>query len=158
MYIELYEELEKYNKKFAFFEGSLYTKGVIFIILLIFTIMKNTLKLAFLSTVALHSYSVYAIDVTRSKNTTAGDNGNSTNFVWTLDNILGYVIGLLYFIAVVFALWGGFQILTAGGDEEKVKKGKTTLIQAVIGLIVIFLASSIIRWVVQLGTDSNIIQ
>jgi hypothetical protein len=46
--------------------------------------------------------------------------------------MLGYVIGLLYFVAVVFALYGGFQILTAAGDEEKVKKGKTTLINAVI--------------------------
>jgi hypothetical protein len=54
-------------------------------------------------------------------------------------------------------LYGGFQILTAGGDEEKVKKGKTTLIQAVIGLIVIFLASNIIRWVIGLGTGGTIV-
>jgi len=55
---------------------------------------------------------------------------------------------------VVFALWGGFNILTAGGDEEKVKKGKTILIQAAIGLVVIFLASSIVQWIVSsiLGT------
>ena len=49
-----------------------------------------------------------------------------------------------------FALYGGFQILTAGWDEEKVKKWKTTLINAVIGLIVIFLASQIISWIVGL--------
>ncbi|MDP2089989.1 MAG: pilin [Candidatus Gracilibacteria bacterium] len=91
-----------------------------------------------------------AIDITGSKSTTTGDSGQSGDLITTLDNILGYALGLLYFIAVIFALYGGFQILTAGGDEDKVKKGKTTLINAVIGLVVIFLASIIIRWVISL--------
>lgn len=38
-------------------------------------------------------------------------------------------------------------MLTAGGDEEKVKKGRTILIQVGIGLIVIFLANSIVQFV-----------
>ena len=33
-------------------------------------------------------------------------------------------------------------------DEEKVKKGKTILIQAGIGLVVIFLANSIVSWII----------
>jgi len=119
--------------------------------------MKNILKVGALSAVALHASAVSAIDVTSTRNTTTGDNGTSGDFVGTLDNILGYLIGLLYFVAIVFALYGGFQILTAGGDEEKVKKGKTTLIQAVLGLIVIFLASSIITWIIGLGTDSTLV-
>lgn len=98
-----------------------------------------------------------AINVTQTQDVTTGDNGTGGDFIATLDNILWYLIGLLYFVAVVFALYGGFQILTAGGDEEKVKKGKTTLIQAVIGLIVIFLASNIIRWVIGLGTGGTIV-
>lgn len=65
-----------------------------------------------------------------------------------VQTLITNAIGFLYLVAVVYALWGGFQILTAGGDEEKVKKGKTILIQAAIGLVVIFLASSIINWVV----------
>jgi hypothetical protein len=45
-------------------------------------------------------------------------------------------------------LWGAFNILTAAWDEEKVKKGKTILMQAVAWLIVVFLANSIIMWVI----------
>ncbi len=119
--------------------------------------MKNIVKAGAFSLVAAHASTVSAINVTATQQTSAGDNGSGTDFVATLDNILGYLIGLLYFVAIVFALYGGFQILTAGGDEEKVKKGKTTLIQAVIGLIVIFLASSIIRWVINLGTNGTIV-
>ena len=110
--------------------------------------MQNILKAGFLAAVVAQANVVSAIDVTSSRSTTSGDNGSGGDFISVLDNILGYLIGLLYFVAIVFALYGGFQILTAGGDEEKVKKGKTTLINAVIGLIVIFLASTIITWVI----------
>jgi hypothetical protein len=43
---------------------------------------------------------------------------------------LGNLLSFLYLVAVLIAIWGGFNILTAAGDEEKVKKGKTILIQA----------------------------
>lgn len=70
----------------------------------------------------------------------------------TADNVLetwiGYLTGFLYLIAIAMILWGAFNILTAAGDEEKVKKGKTVLLQAVAGLIVVFLANSIILWVI----------
>ena len=91
-----------------------------------------------------------AIDVRGTQSTTSWDNITDWDFVWTLNNILWFIIGLLYFIAVAFALYGGFLILTAGGEEDRVKKWKTTLIQAVIGLIVIFLASQIISWVISI--------
>jgi len=70
------------------------------------------------------------------------------------NSVVNYIVGLLYFIAVVFTLWGGFQILTAGGDDDKVKKGKSTIIRGVIGLVVIFLASTLIRWIVSLFTGA----
>jgi len=56
----------------------------------------------------------------------------------------------LTLIAVIYAIWGWFLILTAAGDEEKVKKGRTVIFHAIIGLIVIWLAYSIILWVVSL--------
>ena len=118
--------------------------------------MKNIVKAGLAGLVVAHAGAVSAIDVGDSR-VTSWDNGSGSDFIVVLDNILGYLISLLYFIAIVFALYGGFQILTAGGDEEKVKKGKTTLINAVIGLIVIFLASSIIRWVIDKLTDSAIV-
>ncbi|MDD5769532.1 MAG: hypothetical protein PHE25_01070 [Candidatus Gracilibacteria bacterium] len=67
-----------------------------------------------------------------------------------LQTYVNYVMTFLYLIAVGYALWGGFQILTAGGEEDKVKKGKTILIQGGIGLLVIFLAGSIVKWVLSL--------
>ena len=118
------------------------------ILFIIIVFMKNIVKAGLAGAVVAHAGVVSAIDVDRTRATTTGDNGTGGNFLNTLDTILGYLIGLLYFVAIVFALYGGFQILTAGGDDEKVKKGKTTLINAVIGLVVIFLASSIVGWII----------
>lgn len=67
-----------------------------------------------------------------------------------IQSLIGNFMTFLAIIAVAFALWGGFNILTAGGDEDKVKKGKTVLIQASAGLLVIFLANSIVQWVLSL--------
>lgn len=54
----------------------------------------------------------------------------------------------LYIIAVIVILWAGFQILTAAWDEEKTKKWKTIIIQAVVWLLVIFIASSIVNLII----------
>ncbi len=118
--------------------------------------MKNIVKLGLATTLATQAQLVGAINVVDTKSATTGDNIKTGDLVGTLDLMLGYFIGLLYFVAVLFALYGGFMILTAGGDEEKVKKGKTTLIQAVIGLVVIFLASQIVSWVISIFTACGV--
>lgn len=54
----------------------------------------------------------------------------------------------LYLVAVVYGLWGWFLILTAGGKEDNVKKWRTVIVQALIWLVVIWLASSIVQFLV----------
>ena len=63
---------------------------------------------------------------------------------------INLLTSFLTLIAVIYAIWGWFLILTAAGDEEKVKKGRTVIFHAILGLIVIWLAYSIIVWVVSL--------
>jgi hypothetical protein len=46
------------------------------------------------------------------------------------------------------AIYGGFQILTAGWDDEKVKKGKTTLINALLGIFVILISWTLVDWII----------
>lgn len=53
--------------------------------------------------------------------------------------IFGNVILIL---AVVMILWSGFLFLTAGGNEDTLKKAKSVLIYALIGLAVALLATS----------------
>ncbi len=65
--------------------------------------------------------------------------------------ILLYVSGAL---AVVFIVIGGYQYVTSGGNEEAAEKGKKTLINSVIGLVVIILAYTIVTVVANTLTKS----
>ncbi len=52
-------------------------------------------------------------------------------------------------------MWAGFTILTSTGDEEKVKKAKNIIVYALIGLLLIFLAFSITRFILGTGKDKK---
>jgi len=79
------------------------------------------------------------------------------DLVTSVDNILWYLVWLLYFVSVVIWIYWGFLILTSWWDDEKVKKWKNYLIYMVIWLIVIFLASIIVNWVIDVMTRSDIV-
>jgi len=112
--------------------------------------MKNIIKIAFyvfamtvllwlnMADAAINAWTV----------TNAGLQWSSTTADITIQSYINSFLTFLYLIAVVMGLWGGFNILTAAWDEEKVKKWKTVLIQAGIWLVVIFLADSLVNWLI----------
>ncbi len=55
--------------------------------------------------------------------------------------------------AVLFIVLGGFQYMTSAGNQEQADKGKKTLMYAVIGLIIIILATTIVNILVKLITS-----
>jgi hypothetical protein len=60
-----------------------------------------------------------------------------------IDTIQTFISGLLTFlglIMVAMALWGGWKILTSGAEDEGKEAGKKIIINAVIGIVVIFFA------------------
>ncbi len=84
--------------------------------------------------------------LSESSYSNVGLNRNS-DFKTTITNTINWVLGFLGVVAVVLILWGGFKMMTASGDEEKAAAGKKTLVYAVIGLVVIFLAWGIASFV-----------
>ncbi len=61
--------------------------------------------------------------------------------------IIKAFLGLLGVIFVTLIIYAGYGWMTAQGDEEKVKKAKDTLTQAIIGLIIITAAYAITYFV-----------
>ena len=60
-------------------------------------------------------------------------------------------------IALIFLIYGGFQMVTSGGDDKKYEAGFTILKHAAIGLILIGVAwfvISLVFWLVN-KTASN---
>jgi hypothetical protein len=120
-----------------------------------------------LSTLAINS-SVFAATGKLNLGNSVGSSGSpegaiSENLVWTkwglaeiLQTTVQYFLSFVTFIAVGYGIYGGFLYLTSGWEEEKTKKAKAIFKQVAIGLIVIFLAYSVVNFVyTSLDTVSN---
>lgn len=68
-----------------------------------------------------------------------------------IQTLLGFV-GLIAFILVIYA---GFLWMTAGGSEEKVKKAKEILRNAVIGMAIVFSSYAITEFVLRQITQGT---
>jgi hypothetical protein len=54
------------------------------------------------------------------------------------------LLGLAGVIAFLYLLWGGIQWITAGGDKDALEKARRKLINALIGLAIVFSAYAIL--------------
>jgi hypothetical protein len=64
-----------------------------------------------------------------------------------IGKVIRAVLGLVGSLALVMFIYGGFTWMTAAGSSEKVTKGKNIIIWATIGLIVIFSAYALVKFV-----------
>lgn len=75
----------------------------------------------------------------------------------SLSNLIVEVVRLLLLfaggVAIVFVIIGGYYYITSGGNEETAEKGKKTLINAIIGIVVIVLAYAIINVIANLVSN-----
>lgn len=69
------------------------------------------------------------------------------NLVDTIGMIIRVALGFLGVIAVVIILLGGFKWMTAGGNDDKLKKAKGLLFSGIIGLVIILSAYAIASFV-----------
>ena len=111
--------------------------------------MKNIIKTTAYSAVALSSVAFTFANDKYGLNDAKklGWNANDQDMKVTIVNVMNYILTFLWLIAIIFAIYWGFQILTAGWDDDKVKKGKTTLINALIWIFVIISAWTIVGWI-----------
>lgn len=109
----------------------------------------STIWLWLSSLATLNTFAWWASETTFwvNKATTTSQNLENRPLSEAIQFYVNFLMTFLYLIAVMYALWGGFQILTAGWDDEKVKKWKTILIQWAMWLLVIWLAWTIVKWV-----------
>ncbi len=59
--------------------------------------------------------------------------------------LITYLLAISGTVTILFLIFGGFLYLTAAGNDEQVEKGKKTLMNAVIGLVVITLSFAIVK-------------
>jgi len=66
-----------------------------------------------------------------------------------IDRIVNYIIGIATVIFPLIIIYGAFQLLTTGGDMEKVITARKTILYAVIGYILILISKGITMIVAQ---------
>jgi hypothetical protein len=65
---------------------------------------------------------------------------NTGDPIATIQTFVKGLLTLLGLVMVGMALWGGWKILTSGAEDEGKEAGKKIIINAVIGIVVIFFA------------------
>ena len=59
-------------------------------------------------------------------------------------NILSVVVGI---VAVIMIIVAGFKYVTSGGDSSSISSAKNTLTYAIVGIVIVALAQSIVYFV-----------
>ena len=67
-----------------------------------------------------------------------------------LINIRDKLITVAYVVTILFMVIGGYQMIASLGNPENFERGKTTLLYATIGFIVISIAKTIVNWLTKL--------
>ncbi len=69
--------------------------------------------------------------------------GEGSTIMTIINNILNYLIYISVPILALMILIGGFQILTARDNPEKIKSGRNTIMYATIGFTIILISKGI---------------
>ncbi len=68
-----------------------------------------------------------------------------TNVLKNVSLFLAFVAGI---VAVIIIIFSGFQYMTAAGDAQKLSRARSSLIGAIVGLVLIASAETIVIFVI----------
>ena len=93
--------------------------------------------------------SASAYSIFEGVNAARGDNQPTELFgtggvITTITNTLLFIVGAL---AVVMIIVGGLRYVVSGGNATAVSAAKNTILYAIVGLIIAFLAFAAVNWV-----------
>lgn len=71
----------------------------------------------------------------------------------TIAGVINIFLGFLGILATLIMLYGGFIWMTSNGNAEKIDKAKHTIINGLIGLVIILSSYAIARFILRTGYD-----
>jgi len=75
--------------------------------------------------------------------------GQANDIPVLVGSIIKYVSGILGVLALVMFIYGGLMWMTSGGASDKIKKGRDTLVWAVLGLALIFFSYALLDFILK---------
>lgn len=96
-----------------------------------------------------HKMDVFLYTIASTIDTSGLPRPNTDN---TIDTALNLVFAIAASIAALMVVIGGFRYILAHGDSNAVAQARKTVLYAIIGLVVIMVAFSIVTFVIR-GVD-----
>ena len=103
-------------------------------------------------TLAAPSFIKEILTILEGSNVNPGDVESAATIEQILLNVLKFLLSIAGIIATIVIVIGGQMYLTSGGDEEAMKKAKSTFIYAVIGIIVVLAALVLVNLAIDMFT------
>lgn len=85
-----------------------------------------------------------------------GSLGNSQTPTQFIGNIIRLLLGIAGAVAVLFIIYGGYLYITSAGNSEQAEKGRTTLTNALIGVVIIILSYVMVTVIVNLVSRGQV--
>ena len=82
----------------------------------------------------------------------AGGGVSLNSIINAVVNILSLVVGV---VAVIMIIVGGFTYVTSNGDRSAITSAKHTIIHALIGLVIVALAQTLVKFVLNKVTKAG---
>lgn len=69
--------------------------------------------------------------------------------------MLNYFLGFIGILLVAIIIYAGFIIIVSQGEEDELTKGRTMIVYAIIGVVIIFLSYTIVGFIGGLTTAED---
>jgi uncharacterized membrane protein YwzB len=66
-----------------------------------------------------------------------------------IGRIIGIILAAIGVISLIVFIIGAYYYLTAGGNQERIKKGTTTLVWAILGIVLAFGSYAILSFLIE---------
>lgn len=84
-----------------------------------------------------------------------GSGGTPKDIREIVIDIVNIFLTFLAIIFLVLIIWGGYEWMMAGGNEDKVSKAKDRIKNGIIGMVIILVAYSITNFVIEELLDAT---
>ena len=92
------------------------------------------------------------VDCARGNGQPADLFGGNNSIFGRVTNVLLFLVGA---ISVIMLIVGGIRYVISGGDQAQVTAAKNTILYAIVGIVVAFLAYAAVKFITQAITGSS---
>ncbi len=73
-----------------------------------------------------------------------------------VSDAISFFIGFSTIVAVALIIFSGYTFITAAGDPDKIEKAQKGITAAIVGMIIVFIASALVKLVMGLITNTGV--